>query len=640
MASACTCSRSLPARRPWRGPAAAPALAPLPRDDLGGRPRRRPPVAAGPRVRGHGTAGPRGPAPSPCRAATVDCARRVAQPSFVLRASVRRERPEEPAKPVLLPLRRRGRSADRRRAASCSARATSRSPARPSASVGLDRTTSTDRRGRFRLDGVPGSPVDSRLRVRAKGVEVIVPVPAEPGSRVVNGHPSGPAGGRTWSNCSRLTSTSRRCPRDPGRSRPSGRGPPASSGSRPRPTPTAARRPRSTTGSSSCASSPSRKQREHAALERRVRLLPERRQPLLRRQHPPRRRTSTPALRRARARGRDRDRGRARLHRCRRRTTRCSRTARACAIASRSSTGRSRSTTSSTLDHGRRPRSRAEHAGQGRPATTPPDEKPGLRPRAVGRRLRGVLLPGHHDPRPAQRRARRRRAVRAHRRHLGPHRRDPRRPQGAGQRARPRRAQRHLAADPRRAGRAQPGRRQLHPLLRRARASGSGARGRWPTRASEWRYLNVRRLFNMIEESIAEATRWIVFEPNDRALWKSIRRDVGAFLTRVWRDGALMGRTAERGVLRQVRRGDQPARGHRRRDGGRDHRHRAGEARRVRRLPDQPARRRRGDRDGGRLRWLRQQQTPPEGDRAGSGDARASWIDPYRPTTSSSSSRA
>jgi phage tail sheath protein FI len=63
--------------------------------------------------------------------------------------------------------------------------------------------------------------------------------------------------------------------------------------------------------------------------------------------------------------------------------------------------------------------------------------------------------------------------------------------------------------------------------------------------ASEWRYLNVRRLFNMIEESIAEATRWIVFEPNDRTLWKSVRRDIGAFLTRVWRDGALMGRVAE-----------------------------------------------------------------------------------------------
>jgi uncharacterized protein len=63
--------------------------------------------------------------------------------------------------------------------------------------------------------------------------------------------------------------------------------------------------------------------------------------------------------------------------------------------------------------------------------------------------------------------------------------------------------------------------------------------------ASEWRYLNVRRLFNMIEESIADSTRWIVFEPNDRPLWKSIRRDITAFLTRVWRDGALQGATPE-----------------------------------------------------------------------------------------------
>ena len=63
--------------------------------------------------------------------------------------------------------------------------------------------------------------------------------------------------------------------------------------------------------------------------------------------------------------------------------------------------------------------------------------------------------------------------------------------------------------------------------------------------ASEWRYVNVRRLFNMLEESIAGGTRWMVFEPNDPTLWRSIRRDIGAFLTRVWRDGALLGRTPE-----------------------------------------------------------------------------------------------
>ncbi len=63
--------------------------------------------------------------------------------------------------------------------------------------------------------------------------------------------------------------------------------------------------------------------------------------------------------------------------------------------------------------------------------------------------------------------------------------------------------------------------------------------------SSEWRYLNVRRLFIMVEESIGRSTRWIVFEPNDRPLWKSIQRDVSAFLKRVWRTGALMGTTPE-----------------------------------------------------------------------------------------------
>lgn len=63
--------------------------------------------------------------------------------------------------------------------------------------------------------------------------------------------------------------------------------------------------------------------------------------------------------------------------------------------------------------------------------------------------------------------------------------------------------------------------------------------------ASEWRYLNVRRLFAMIETSIGRSTRWVVFEPNDEPLWKSIKRDLKAFLTLLWRQGALMGKTAE-----------------------------------------------------------------------------------------------
>ncbi|MGQ0839849.1 phage tail sheath family protein [Actinokineospora sp.] len=60
----------------------------------------------------------------------------------------------------------------------------------------------------------------------------------------------------------------------------------------------------------------------------------------------------------------------------------------------------------------------------------------------------------------------------------------------------------------------------------------------------EWRYINVRRLFNFIEESILNGTNWVVFEPNDNYLWESVQRVVGAFLQRIWRSGALVGRSA------------------------------------------------------------------------------------------------
>lgn len=61
----------------------------------------------------------------------------------------------------------------------------------------------------------------------------------------------------------------------------------------------------------------------------------------------------------------------------------------------------------------------------------------------------------------------------------------------------------------------------------------------------EWRYVNVRRLFNMVEESIENGTQWVVFEPNDHKLWKQVTRNISAFLLRVWRDGALFGQSPE-----------------------------------------------------------------------------------------------
>src|SRR6266545_2452565 len=60
-----------------------------------------------------------------------------------------------------------------------------------------------------------------------------------------------------------------------------------------------------------------------------------------------------------------------------------------------------------------------------------------------------------------------------------------------------------------------------------------------------WRYLNVRRLFNYLEESILNGTNWVVFEPNDEALWARIRRTISAFLVNEWRSGALFGQTPD-----------------------------------------------------------------------------------------------
>jgi phage tail sheath protein FI len=61
----------------------------------------------------------------------------------------------------------------------------------------------------------------------------------------------------------------------------------------------------------------------------------------------------------------------------------------------------------------------------------------------------------------------------------------------------------------------------------------------------EWRYLNVRRLFNFIEKSILLGTNWVVFEPNDRFLWERVGRTISTFLRRVWSSGALFGGTPE-----------------------------------------------------------------------------------------------
>ena len=60
-----------------------------------------------------------------------------------------------------------------------------------------------------------------------------------------------------------------------------------------------------------------------------------------------------------------------------------------------------------------------------------------------------------------------------------------------------------------------------------------------------WRYVNVRRLFNFVEDSILLGTQWVVFEPNDLDLWERVKRTINAFLLGLWRQGALFGATPE-----------------------------------------------------------------------------------------------
>jgi hypothetical protein len=98
-----------------------------------------------------------------------------------------------------------------------------------------------------------------------------------------------------------------------------------------------------------------------------------------------------------------------------------------------------------------------------------------------------------------------------------------RRAQGAGQRGGARDAA-LLAVQQRRAGRAQPGRHQPACASSRAAASGCGAPAR-PALDSEWKYVNVRRLFIYLEHSIDRGTQWVVFEPNNESLWQARGRD-------------------------------------------------------------------------------------------------------------------
>ena len=73
-----------------------------------------------------------------------------------------------------------------------------------------------------------------------------------------------------------------------------------------------------------------------------------------------------------------------------------------------------------------------------------------------------------------------------------------------------------------------------------------GARTTGDPNITDWIYVNVRRLMIYIEQSIEQGIRWAVFQPNGLPLWQKLKRTINEFLTRVWRDGALFGATADK----------------------------------------------------------------------------------------------
>jgi phage tail sheath protein FI len=62
---------------------------------------------------------------------------------------------------------------------------------------------------------------------------------------------------------------------------------------------------------------------------------------------------------------------------------------------------------------------------------------------------------------------------------------------------------------------------------------------------NEWRYIPVRRFYNMVEESVKKSTAWAVFEPNAAPLWTKVKSMIDNYLVQKWRDGALAGATPD-----------------------------------------------------------------------------------------------
>ena len=69
---------------------------------------------------------------------------------------------------------------------------------------------------------------------------------------------------------------------------------------------------------------------------------------------------------------------------------------------------------------------------------------------------------------------------------------------------------------------------------------------------NEWRYISVRRFYNMVEESVKKSSSWVVFEPNDANTWVKVKTMIENYLTTLWRQGALAGSAPEKAFFVKV----------------------------------------------------------------------------------------
>jgi phage tail sheath protein FI len=85
-----------------------------------------------------------------------------------------------------------------------------------------------------------------------------------------------------------------------------------------------------------------------------------------------------------------------------------------------------------------------------------------------------------------------------------------------------------------------------------------GARTTGDPNVTDWVYVNVRRLMIYIEQSIKVGIRPAVFQPNGIPLWNKLKHTITEFLTRVWKDGALFGATADKAFYVRIDEGLNP----------------------------------------------------------------------------------